>query len=169
MPKTKFTAKDKNGTIHTRTSDRREYTHTVVYLPSFEQDMACVDSDWKTDGSNFDYYTLIAGGNDPLPCRNYRTDPARWTAEEIAAAEADAVERQKARIDDASARVMGKTRQAYIAEHRAERVARIHAKKAEGYYGIWQNAGWCGRLDLAHKLAASKSLLNTDILVATKA
>lgn len=154
MAKTIFTATDAAGTVHKRTSENRTYTHTVVALPSYEFDMAQNDKDWEVDAKNFGYYVQIATGHDPHPTRNYRADyPEKWTAEEIAAGQAHADAENAKRIQDAADRVTGHTRETYVAAQRAERAAKVNARKAKGYYGEWVNLGWCGRPDLAQKLA----------------
>lgn len=155
---TTFTAIDAAVQTHKRTSKSRSYTHTVVALRSYSFDLDRANSKvWdKEEGKNFDYYSLIAFGNDPHPCRCYRT-PDRWTAEQIAE-EAASVEAMNAkRITDAADRVTGHTRETYLAARRADRVARVEKAKAEGRYAQWENLGWCGRLDLAQKLASRES------------
>lgn len=154
MPKTHYTATDPNGAVHKRSTDRRVYTHTVVFLPSYEADMAnATHKDWaKTDASNFNYYTRSAAGlNAP---RNYRAEhPDKWTAEEIAESQAWSDEENAKRIARGREETSGHTLESYIAAKRAERVQFIEDRKAAGYYRTYQNAGWCGRLDLAQKLA----------------
>lgn len=155
MPKTKFTATDPAGVIHTRTTERT-YEYTVVTLPCYEGDVAFYASEsWdKSEAKNFRYYRQIAAGNDPYPARQWRDDPARFTAEEIAESLAHAEAENAKRLADAIEKVAGHADAAsYCAGQRAKRLAAVEQRKAEGYYQIWQNAGWCGRLDLASKLA----------------
>lgn len=127
MAKTAYFATDANGKTHTRNSDR-VYTHTVVYRHIKSEAMAAAHSDhWKSlDANNYEFDVAIATGN-----HNYTT----ITADRVAACKA---------------RVEAFTMDEYVANSLAERVARVEATD----FTVWHNAGWCGRLDLAQKLAA---------------
>lgn len=152
-----FTAIDPNGTVHTRTSDRREYTHTVVYQHDKAALMAyATGSDWtKSDGNNFDYRRECAAGTHPNVTKVTPADKfhSSYTAEKIAEFQQAQREMNAKIIADAKVETDGKTREQYIAERQAERVARVEAED----FTIWHNAGWCGRLDLAQKLAAKSA------------
>lgn len=152
MPARKVSCTDAAGVVHTRKTVR-DYSHAVAFLPSIDAALRWSDCDWKSDGSNFEYWAKIAAGNDPHPTRSYRDDPARWSAEEIAESLAWAAAQNAERIADAQARTAGHDRASYIAAQRAARVAIIREKEAAGYYQVWQIEGWCGRRDLAQKLA----------------
>jgi hypothetical protein len=156
-----FHAVDANGVVHTRSSKSRVYTHTVVSKPSYGYALAAAQSpDWtKTDRRNLDYYDTIAQGRDPYPRKCYRQDhPEKWTPEQIEE-ERVAVEAENARrVQEAIDTVANRTVEQWLADKKAERIERVEKLKAEGYYDSWGNAGWCGRFDLAQKLAhAEKS------------
>lgn len=152
--KTTYIAFDANGAAHTR-STAREYTHTVVGLPSLEKAMTDALSPWGVDASNYEYFRKIAMTNgDYLAQACYRTAD-KWTAEQIA--------EEKASKDAANAKRLAEARDlldrcptlaAYRAQKQVERVAAVEKSKAEGAYEKWVNIGFCGRLDLAQKLAA---------------
>jgi len=124
MPKTVFTATDAAGFVHIRKTER-SYSHTVVYLPSYDRDMAHADRNIKEDGSNWRFYAdRVATG-----ATRFLTNAEERAAEYASEAQA-------------------------IAGERAKRVAFVRKREADGYYDKWQNAGWCGRPDLAAKLLA---------------
>lgn len=155
MPKTYYEAIDPAGRVHKRSTDRRTYTHTVVFLPSYTADMARADKDYPVDGDNHDFHVKMVqwGGV-------YKGERRPWhTDEQIAA---DLAKYQALAAEYPS-------REAAIAGKRAERVAFVNARKDAGYYAIYQNAGWCGRLDLAQKLAAKTPGLSVTILEAKEA
>jgi len=156
MAKTKFFATDAAGKIHTRSTER-VYSHTVVTLPSKVHDMGrATAADWlKSDIANFDYYTVVAAGNDPHKSENYWARHAdKWTPEQIAEQQARCDAENARRVVEARSKVATHDRDSYCAMQRAKRVAAIEKRDAEGYYQIWQNAGWCGRPELAQKLYA---------------
>jgi hypothetical protein len=132
MAKTRYTATDANGVIHTRNSDR-VYTHTVVYLNDYDAALAGAHTkSWaQLDRSNFEYYQKLVSGN-----HSY----THVSEKEIASA--------KEKLEATP------TVELYLAAELAARVARIEANKANGYYKQYFNAGWCGRLDLAQKLVS---------------
>lgn len=151
--RTTFTATDAAGRVHTRTSDRREYTHTVVFLPSFALDMARADRDRGHDGEDWDFACrMVAWGG----VFNGVRKP--WATDEQIAAE----------LADYTAKASKYTsREEAITGRRAKRVAFVNERKEAGYYATWQNAGWCGRLDLAQKLAArTNDAAKVDVLPA---
>lgn len=157
MPKLRYYAFDANGQKHARISER-VYTHTVVYLPSYDRYLESAHSkEWdKSERANFDYYAAIAAGNDPHPRVNYMADhrqAVKWSAEEIAkGAERCAAENAKRRAD-AIERTAGHDKASFVAARLAERVATVEKMKAAGYFETWRNAGWCGRRQLAETLA----------------
>lgn len=146
---TQYLATDALGTTHTRKTDRT-YTHTVVTQYGYEAAVAHCHAahaaetarELKSPTANFKYYTDIAAGNDKYP-------EADWIGGARVVNEA----RQALRIADAQARIEGGF-DAYRARILADALARIEANKAAGYYTRFHNLGWCGRLDLAQKLAA---------------
>lgn len=149
MAKTAYIAIDANGTTHTRNSDR-VYTHTVVYRQSKADRMAYATSkDWRdADGKNYDYAAAcIANGKhlNLMSFAHYANDTARHAKD----------------VQESVAHNRGLTREDYISTRQAERVAIVEATD----FSVWHNAGWCGRLDLAQKLAAKFS--DVAILPAT--
>jgi len=174
MPKISYTATDANGLVHTRSTKTRSYTHMVVVKRSYEGDLAAAGaSHWtKSDASNFDYYLRIAEGRSPhYPsvrwCAKYAD---RYTPAEIADEDARLTISDAAKVVEAKAQIDGHTVDSYVAAQKAKRIARIERLKAEGHYERWYDAGWCGRLDLALKLAGSqKNVAATAILEAKEA
>lgn len=170
MPrKTIFTATDSNGFVHKRSTESRAYTHTVVVRGGYQHDLAgAADKAWdKSMVSNFEYYLAIAEDRSPYyPTKRYRAEnPAGWTAEQIAEEEAyltagDAESKAKAVRE-----VEGHTVRSYVDAQRRDRIAAVEAKKAEGHYEKWLNAGWCGRLDLADKLAAKHRIGDHEVAI----
>jgi hypothetical protein len=164
MAKTSYFATDANGNIHTRNSDR-VYTHTVVYRNSKSKQLEAAKSAEcrKMDGRNYDYAVECAAGTHQhvttiTPASGFH---ASYTAEYIA----DRQEAQRAeneiRIARAKADIGTMTRVEYQDAKEANRVAKVEATD----FTIWHNAGWCGRLDLAQKLAAKYN--DFEILPAT--
>jgi hypothetical protein len=152
--RTTFTAIDPNGVEHVRTSDRRNYSHTVVAQYNKADHMnRAVDPNWaKTDGSNWDYHAKIANGNDPYPSKCYLGNhPDKYSAEQIAEEVVTVAATNAKRVEDAKTFV-SITREEHIAKMLADRIAAVEAKDYNG----WHNLGWCGRRDLADKLASGK-------------
>lgn len=155
MPKTNYIAIDPAGVSHTRRSDR-VYTHTVVALPSKEHDMAVATSpDWhKGEAQSFRYFTEIAAGNDPYPRKSYLS-LARGDSEERIAQDLEYCRLEnEVRRADAQAKTAGIDEVQFCARAEAARVADVEKKEANGHYTRYMNLGWCGRLDLAQKLAS---------------
>jgi hypothetical protein len=154
MAKTIFTAIDPNGVEHKRTSDRRTYTHTVVFQKSYAKALERASQLYKVDGENFDYYVELAAGQHQrvTPDSGYH---ASYSAEFIANARANQIAENERRQASAKETIEGHTRESYQRLKRDERVAEVERGKANGHLDHdWFNAGWCGRLDLAQKLAA---------------
>lgn len=157
---TKHFVIDAAGAKHTRTSQNRKYSHTVVYQDSYEHAKAmAVSKDWRTrDRNNFDFYMKwVNGSSEYITKKSWESDEQH--AERIARETANATERLNGCRD-----VDG-----YLAMQQAQRLADVEQKKAEGGFDQWCNAGWCGRRDLAEKLAAQwtgPAYRNTTILEA---
>jgi hypothetical protein len=129
MPKIKYTAVDANGRVHTRSS-ARTYTHMVAVRPSYGYALGRAKLVERVSRSNFDYYTEIVEG---------RGD-ARWCD-----------------VATATEKLLGATSFTdYVAKFIAKAVAKVEADKAAGHYDSFGSAGWCGRPDLADKLAAKE-------------
>lgn len=141
MAKSIFLATATDGTEFKRTSDNRVYTHTVISKRNFNRDLDDAGKIKATDADNFAYYTRRAA------------DSSQDTAnalEQLAGA---------------------KTVTEYQFAKRDARVAAVLAARDAGAYDVWHNAGWCGRLDLAQKLAAKEASygnLEVTILEAVK-
>ena len=133
-----FTAVDPAGKTHKRSSKERVYTHTVVYREgeAFRDKRAAhIEATRISTEKSYTRLESNAAGN-PEPGRH----PSVWARDTAFAIE-------------------------YLAKHPsravyvAEAVARAEKHHAEyvagGFWDVYQNAGWCGRLELAEKLAAS--------------
>lgn len=142
MAKTNYIAIDPAGQLHTRKTER-VYTHTVLFKYSYEDQMREANRDQSVDGDNWEFSCRMVewGGV-------YRGKREKWHSDEEIARNLATNEALKAKANN---------RAEAIANGRAERVAHIEARKAAGFYEKWVNAGWCGRLDLAQKLAAKYS------------
>jgi hypothetical protein len=174
MSKTNYIATDAAGGIHKRSTESRAYTHTVVVKGGYEAALASAKSPgWaKTDASNFDYYLRIAEGRSAhYPSKRWCAAP-RHTPEQIAQEDADLAVSDAAKVAVAKLETDGRTVDQYVAIQRDQRIKRVEARKAAGDFDTWKNAGWCGRLDLAQKLAASEAAKGdyaVDILAAKEA
>lgn len=155
MTKSIFTAIDPNGKEHKRTSDSRTYTHTVVVQHVKAAHMAIATSKGfaDADASNYDYMVECAAGTHRnvtrtrTPADFHPSYSAEYVANAIAARNAENAKR----IAEAKAFIAKyPTKEAYVAARLAERVAAVEAKD----FTIWHNLGWCGRHDLAVKLAS---------------
>lgn len=136
MAKTTYTVTAPNGAVFTRKSDR-VYTHAVVYQDSYEGWMKTYDAIWSVDKSNFNYDLKIVATNG---CIHSDHSTPEYRAERVA--------KSQARIDQY------KTADAFAAAMRAERVRSLNEKKKAGGFDTWMVEGYCGRHDLAVKLAA---------------
>jgi hypothetical protein len=115
------TAADPAGKIHTRTSRDRTYTHLIVGLPSYTDALRYAQNH-QASKSDFDYYTAKL------------TEAGAWP---------QAVEHCRQRL-------AGHTNfEAWAAAEKADHLARVEARKAEGYYNTWQPLAWAGSLRLA--------------------
>lgn len=153
---TKFTAIDPNGVIHTRTSKTRIYSHTVVGLPSMQASVlyAMSKQNRKLFADNYAYHAAMVGGT------------SRWLAKN----NWETVEAHSARValDKAKSakELNGTTSAADYAQMKVEgMLAAIRKQEAEGYFNKYQNFGWCGRYDLAHRLATTKSEKWLDVTI----
>jgi hypothetical protein len=147
MTNRKHTAADSLGGKHTRSSKTRTYTHCVVVMWDYDRAMGDLHSAHadalSVDRRNFEYMTAIATGNDPHPCRDY-SKPGVITIDEVAQAE---------RVAEYKARIAGGF-DVYREGQLARRLSQLASRKAAGYFDTFGSVGWCGRHDLALKLAA---------------
>lgn len=142
MPRTTFLATDANGTVHKRVSQDRTYTHTVVFQRSKEQAIRNAHEGVKQDRKNVQYIAgqaamtvdaYIADGKSRYPSLS---DDGYWANQH-----AGHVARAAKFRGDVEAEVQARL---------ADALAKIEAAD----WSVWYNAGWCGRYDLALKLAA---------------
>jgi hypothetical protein len=143
-----------DGSEITRTTERT-YTHVVVYTESLEKRLAHARSpEWrKMEVKNHAYEAKIAKHGDGTGTA-YGL-PVEGEYDYKPAARAKAIEQAKAFI------AKYPTVEAYIAEKLADREA--YARRAAD--GSWCLAGWCGRADLAQKLAAKDHFCHDKIVV----
>lgn len=142
---TKFTAIDPSGGLHKRTSVDRTYTHTVVSKRAVEWDLSFVRAPdrVRVQRSNFRHHLAWLDSTSEWLVRS------PWESEE----------RHKVEVEQALAKareVIGDNwiEDDWIEAQAQDQIARIEKAKAAGYYDQWVNDGWCGRLDLAQKLAS---------------
>lgn len=148
-----FTAIDAAGGVHRQTSAWVTFTHTVVFLPSYDEDMAFADRDFEGDGLAWD----TAGG----VIQSYN-DAARPIDEADRYAVAEFQKAQEIRNEFPS-------RESAIAGKRAVRARRVEAARSAGYYATWQNAGWFTREDLAQLMASKITSSAVAVLEAAEA
>lgn len=160
---TTFLAIDPAGATHKRTSQNRTYAATVVVRKGVEQAQRDFDhgETWrrKHDAENYVY----AAAHDTVEKAHARL-AAKFPA---LAADPEYVARDAAKN---AAFIAGcPTAADYVAKQAAARLAKFEAAKAAGEFERWLNAGWCGRPDLALKLAAQQKgyaevrILNVEV------
>lgn len=140
--KTTYVATDAAGVQHTRKS-ARVYTHAVAFLPCADRAIEGAKSVfWKNqDGRNYDYYaSCVALGHHKnlMSFEHYRNDPARQAQD----------------VMEAREKIGNSSRTAYVLQEEQDRLSSINKNIEDGYYQKWQIAGFCGRYDLAQRLAA---------------
>lgn len=136
---TKYFAIDPNGVEHTRSS-ARTYSHTVFFQRSKAAALADVNSPAtiKQDRKNGQWYLdcIANGRHESLMHFDHYAKNLDEQARDVARAK----EKMAGYADAAD----------YAEKLRLEAVAHIEAAD----WTKWYNAGWAGRLDLAHKVAA---------------
>lgn len=150
MPKTSYLVTAPNGQTFSRTTASRAYTHTVIAKLSHAHALENAKSTgWaRTDRSNFNYYQgIIKNGGQGFYRHSAMTDE-QYAARCVA---------EKAHAEEATRGLALGQADEFVAILREERIARVAEHLAEGYYDIYHNLGWCGRLDLAQKLANKNS------------
>lgn len=129
--KTHYKATDRNGTVHTRSTESRAYTHVVLSRPSEAGYRAMAVSFTKQDAQNFAYYLGELG-----PSPKYHHD----------AAQLERIREQLMGCTD-----LESYRAAYIAKH-----LELHEKAvAAGRFEQFNAEGWCGSHELARRKAHS--------------
>jgi hypothetical protein len=142
MAKTAYIATDAAGIKHTRNSDR-VYTHTVVIKGGYERDLrAANDMAYAAKEAN-DLWAQVGKGLEGYVANGLRKHAILGRDYFV-----------KRFAEDSAIVAQFGTAAAYIDSKRAAHVARVEAEKAAGRFEKWGNIGWCGRLDLAQKLAA---------------
>lgn len=156
----KFTAIDLSGTVHTRTSKTRTYTHMVVgRLSSVAHTLRATSKEVRAlHRKNFVYHDAIAKGTSQW------LERSRWETEEKYA---------QRRADDIAKSVneLKGCDNAQDYENMLVNAALegIRHNMARGYYDKYHSLGWCGRADLAEKLkttSQNRSWLDVTILEA---
>jgi len=134
----KHTAILPDGSVATRTSQNRVYTHCVAVRMDFEYayEQAAKYGNWEVHKRNWEYFKREA---DPATARHRNLGGK--TSENLA--EQD--------------RIAGLTLTQYRAELTGQAIEEVLKAKDEGFYEKWQVVGWNGRLDLAQKLASQHS------------
>lgn len=142
------------GTVATRTT-ARTYSHVVILRDDLVAVRAGKDCIRKYDLEHFAYcQALLAAGVGNChrhSCGTMSTYPVAQADFDKAAAETEG-------FADA---------QAYAEARRIARLARHDAEHGDATRGPWGIVGWCGREDLARKLAAQQQgyACRTDVLV----
>lgn len=137
----KMTATLPNGEVITRTT-ARTYTHVVVYTISEAKAMAaCWTPEIEArDRKNYVYYAQCAAGE-----HDHARVPEGAPEWKISSA-------ATCRKNGADILAEFPTVEAYLAGQRARSEGHVRKSVDAG----WHIAGWCGRLDLAQKLALSR-------------
>ena len=137
---TTFTAIDPAGVTHKRTSKGRTYSHTVVYKEGQAYADRRVSAIEATRVSTEKSYTRLesTAANNPEPGRHSSV----W-AHDTAFAIGYLAEHP--------------SREVYVAKQVAHAQEQFNDMIAAKRYLAYSNAGWCGRLELAQRLAASLS------------
>jgi uncharacterized protein (DUF427 family) len=154
---TKHFVIDQNGKKHTRTSQGRVYSHCVIVRDVYELALARAQIGTRLNAnyiSNFNYYVSLAAGT------NEHSKPWSWEKPEDAA---ERIAKQRAKAEKEIAGIA--TPAQYLEKLIAEDIAAVEKQKAEGKYDEFGVYGWCGRRDLAKKLAAKcRALGHFDIV-----
>lgn len=133
-----------DGQTFTRTSKSRVYTHVVLAKASLDHQLAMVASKFTIDlhRSNHAFHV----GNLNPDCKLRPT----WQSEASLAAEGQRYAQRAAEELEGTSTV-----EEYVAKKQAQSFARIEEDRLDGQYERWGVVGWCGRRDLADKLAAT--------------
>lgn len=137
---------DPNGQKHTRNSENRTYSHCVMVRDSYELALqrAARKSSEESDVRDYTYYAALVAGTHPH-CKF--DDAGRM-------------------ITSAKAKLNGCTSvEEYVAQEREGRIRSVEGAKAIGKFDAYGVYGWCGRRDLAEKLAAkARSISHFDVV-----
>ena len=140
MTKTRYSATDANGTVHTRSTERT-YTHTVVVQRS---------KDYAITRANAHVAYSIKRAEEEFfyAAATIEAILASFRARRLHNLGADYAAERKAKGEEFVAK--WGTPEAYAAAELANDLAKIEATD----WSVWHNLGWCGRPDLAQKAAA---------------
>ena len=133
MPKNVHTVTLPDGQVATRKSQNRVYTHAVAFRRSYRYAAEQAQREFSYMRSDFRHYSDLAHGRKSYP-----------------------------HIGDANANVNKGfeglrgyiVEEDYVQNEIARAVEKVEKLRREGYYDKWAVEGWCGRADLAEKLAA---------------
>lgn len=151
MAKSTFTAIDPNGATHKRTSVSRTYTHTVCSKPNYEYELKHASEPRIQDGINWGFSCqMVAWGG------LYKGERKSWDTDSYVA-------QQLARYTELKNEYS--SREAAIEGERQKRIAAVEARMTSGHYRKYECHGWCGRLDLAQKLAAQTAPHRLDVTI----
>lgn len=142
---TKFMATDRNGKVHRRKSVNRTYTHMVVSRPKIREFAVHAH-----DRDNFWYHMAFLDGTSKWLERK------PWESQEQHRIRCDyEVQRSLDALGDA------RTFEAHVENMRARHEAWAASVKVDDFSA----EGWCGRLDLAQKLASSLSGSRAEVVI----
>lgn len=142
-----FYVVDPQGKVHTRSSMGRTYTHTVVVRPGrakVDRYFAKVEPTAQAAGESYDRTVDESKGIFPNR-EQWRGPKALQGWQDFAI---------KYLAEDA---VYSRGRDAVIEKARAHALKIAQDYEASGSWDRYANAGWCGRPDLAQKLAAQQT------------
>jgi hypothetical protein len=141
---------DPQGIAHTRSSKGRTYTHTVVFVRGqahADRKLAeALEFSAKQAPKDFEFYTSLIDGS--WQAASALRHPTLYADADYAAKQ---LAQDKARGEQ---EIGGLDVAGYVAKRHERALARHAEMIADGYYNTFHNAGWCGRPDLANKLAA---------------
>lgn len=140
MSKTKFFAIDPQGVEHLRTSENRIYTHTVVVLRgeayAARQLIEALDHATSQAPKDYVFHQSMVDGT------WYTVQHPQWIDQ-----------RNDAEAAKHAAEIADLTVEGYVQKCLKKVRAQHDARHDAGLYAKWHNVGWCGRHDLAQKLA----------------
>ena len=142
---TKFIATDRNGKVHRRTSVNRTYTHMVVSRPKIREFEV-----HPHDKSNFWYHMAYLDGTSKWLYRK------PW--------ETDEQYQNRVKYDvELAKKALGNAR---TFEDHVENMRARHAEWAASVkVDDFSAEGWCGRLDLAQRLASSLAGSRAEVVI----
>jgi len=163
-----FQAIDPNGVTHTRSSENRIYTHTVVSRFNTAKELQRVQSPAaeKYHASDYKFYGDVIAGKHKRTRYQLRDKTPEESEAYYAMIDADAVANAVKHIGDA------RNLREFVLAAVAANVAEIERRAREtDYFTKYTNGGWCGRYDLAVKLAGKRTrddFLDVTILEAVQ-